>query len=627
MAVANRSQVNVFKILNKKKERFSMSCCLVMMDERNVLIGADSAISSKIGDKFVRTGNNMKKLYRFGDEIAFVSGNLSYVNYIINRITMRGNKIDKDELQELLRSLEYPAVINDIISVEILIAGVDNGKSYLYVFSQRNDFEKDIKYGSTTGVQFWCAGIQVHECMKESEKAFLESHDTITTYINTYKRIASECVGGFINMYQITPYNICKLLDNYNIHDGYKVCEVTSHLIPEDISLSKIEQRNCHAIICEAMVGKMTLSERLMVFNKSGNMKFTDDGISIEDNAKNNRFAVKPNDSENFLDISLNNGQSSLNFDASGFRVKGANLGGLCQEVIISPNSDAESILNVKSNDTDVLKFNEEGDLEITGKINATSGKVSMFEIEKGDAGLSASFEGSGTKQYGLRKNRFFAFFRNAANKFVGHIDLDNGVEKDDDGETHLGLSLGSVGNVSILSNSKIQFGNHVYDDEGVASWTVGATIDGASGRIETNDVVKYNGTIRTTRYANTCAFDSTGMIKQYVSSSKRYKHDITEGFDETTDYRKLLELPVVTYRYNEGYCDDDNGELHIGFIAEDIDKLFPVGCNYKDGQPENWNVMEMVPAILKLVQEQNKAIHKLMSEIGRLKEDLKSMQ
>ena len=155
MAVANRSQVNVFKILNKKKERFSMSCCLVMMDERNVLIGADSAISSKIGDKFVRTGNNMKKLYRFGDEIAFVSGNLSYVNYIINRITMRGNKIDKDELQELLRSLEYPAVINDIISVEILIAGVDNGKSYLYVFSQRNDFEKDIKYGSTTGVQFW----------------------------------------------------------------------------------------------------------------------------------------------------------------------------------------------------------------------------------------------------------------------------------------------------------------------------------------------------------------------------------------------------------------------------------------------------------------------------------------
>ena len=42
-----------------------------------------------------------------------------------------------------------------------------------------------------------------------------------------------------------------------------------------------------------------------------------------------------------------------------------------------------------------------------------------MFEIDEGNAGLSASFEDSKTKQYGLGKNRFFAFFRNAANKFV----------------------------------------------------------------------------------------------------------------------------------------------------------------------------------------------------------------
>lgn len=380
-----------------------------------------------------------------------------------------------------------------------------------------------------------------------------------------------------------------------------------------------------YGVNARLLVSDITLSKKLKIFNASSTMKFTDDEFVIEDAARNNRFAVKPNDSEHFLDITLNEGYSSLNFNTSGIQVYGMNPEGIRQAVIINPSDPDGSILNVRSDDVDVLKFNEKGDLEITGEIHATGGTVSMFSFDKdkSEQGLTAYFDG-GTKQYGLGKNRFFAFFRNAVNKFVGHIDLDNGVEKDDENKTHLGLSLGSTGNVNIMSNSKIQFGNHVYDDTGVASWTVGATIDGASGRIETNDVVKYNGTIPTTSYANTCAFDSTGMIKRYVSSSKRYKHDITENFDETTDYRKLLELPVVTYRYNEGYCDDDNGNLHIGFIAEDIDRLFPTGCNYKDGQPENWNVMEVVPAILKLVQEQNKAINELKAEIDELKKKLK---
>ncbi len=387
-----------------------------------------------------------------------------------------------------------------------------------------------------------------------------------------------------------------------------------------------------YGVNARLLVSDITLSKKLKIFNASSTMKFTDDEFVIEDAARNNRFAVKPNDSEHFLDITLNEGYSSLNFNTSGIQVYGMNPEGIRQAVIINPSDPDGSILNVRSDDVDVLKFNEKGDLEITGEIHATGGTVSMFSFDKdkSEQGLTAYFDG-GTKQYGLGKNRFFAFFRNAVNKFVGHIDLDNGVIKDENGETHLGLSLGSVGNVSILSNSKIQFGSQVYDNEGVASWTAGATINGASGRIETNDVVKYNGTIPTTSYANTCAFDSTGMIKRYVSSSKRYKHDITENFDETTDYRKLLELPVVTYRYNEGYCDDDNGELHIGFIAEDIDKVFPVGCNYKDGQPENWNVMEVVPAILKLVQEQNetikeqgKTIDELKAEIDELKKKLK---
>ena len=211
-----------------------------------------------------------------------------------------------------------------------------------------------------------------------------------------------------------------------------------------------------YGVNARLLVSDITLSKKLKIFNASSTMKFTDDEFVIEDAARNNRFAVKPNDSKNFLEITLNEGYSSLNFNTSGIQVYGMNPEGIRQAVIINPSDPDGSILNVRSDDVDVLKFNEKGDLEVTGRINATSGNISMFEIDEGNAGLSASFEDSKTKQYGLGKNRFFAFFRNTANKFVGHIDLDNGVVPDDDEKTHLGLSLGSVGDVSILSNSKI---------------------------------------------------------------------------------------------------------------------------------------------------------------------------
>ena len=367
----------------------------------------------------------------------------------------------------------------------------------------------------------------------------------------------------------------------------------------------------------EVLVGKLILGQTLGIYNAANTMKFTEDGLDIRNSENTNWLKVNPNDVDNFFELSLNSGSSNMGFNKDGIHVSNER-----HEFTVNPND--ECLMNIKSGDTDVLKFNEDGDLEITGCINATSGNVSMFNINDGDEGLTAYFEDTrGVKQYGLGKNRFFVYLRNALNKFIGHIDLNNGS---DNGSAPY-LSIGSDGDVSILSNSKIQFGTQEYVNNGIGQHTAMATITGSTGRIETKDAVKYNGAIQTTSYANTCAFDSTGIIKQYVSSSKRYKHDITEGFDETTNYKKLLELPVVTYRYNEGYCDDDNGKLHIGFIAEDIDKLFPTGCNYKDGQPENWNVMEMVPAILKLVQEQHKTIHKLKSEIGRLKKDLRSMQ
>lgn len=108
----------------------------------------------------------------------------------------------------------------------------------------------------------------------------------------------------------------------------------------------------------------------------------------------------------------------------------------------------------------------------------------------------------------------------------------------------------------------------------------------------------------------------------RYVSSSKRYKNRITSEFDSTCNPSALYDLPVVTYHYNEGYCSDDTQgkKLHIGLIAEDVEKYYPVACGYENGEPENWNVMELVPGMLKLIQEQHQAIKNLQSELQALK-------
>ena len=134
-----------------------------------------------------------------------------------------------------------------------------------------------------------------------------------------------------------------------------------------------------------------------------------------------------------------------------------------------------------------------------------------------------------------------------------------------------------------------------------------------------------YGNTNTTTNLNQASYVTSNGRIARYASSSKRYKHDIAEIFDVTCTPEALYDLPVVTYRYNDGYCQDEpHGEkLHIGFIAEDVAKLYPVGCGYVNGVPENWNVMEMV----RLIQDQHKDIIKQSTRQDAVESRMNSLQ
>lgn len=114
--------------------------------------------------------------------------------------------------------------------------------------------------------------------------------------------------------------------------------------------------------------------------------------------------------------------------------------------------------------------------------------------------------------------------------------------------------------------------------------------------------------------------------------SSKRYKHDITTELDEKLNPHNLYNLDVVQFKYNKDFIDDGE-KLHIGFVAEDVDEIYPVATEYsepdEDGSVtiENWLPREIIPAMLKLIQEQNKEIKEQQEKINKLEERLAKIE
>ena len=56
---------------------------------------------------------------------------------------------------------------------------------------------------------------------------------------------------------------------------------------------------------------------------------------------------------------------------------------------------------------------------------------------------------------------------------------------------------------------------------------------------------------------------------------------------------QKLYNLPVRQFIYNLDYIEPDDqryGETVCGFIAEEVEKIYPVACEYNsDGMPEEF--------------------------------------
>jgi hypothetical protein len=126
-----------------------------------------------------------------------------------------------------------------------------------------------------------------------------------------------------------------------------------------------------------------------------------------------------------------------------------------------------------------------------------------------------------------------------------------------------------------------------------------------------------YNSTIASS--ANLC-IGSNERIYRSTSSSQRYKTDIQDIQTESLNPEKLYDLPVREFKFKEGYLVEEDPRINTfvpGFIAEEVAEIYPIACEYDNGEPENWNIRFMVPAMLKLIQDQKKEIEALKEQIN----------
>lgn len=128
--------------------------------------------------------------------------------------------------------------------------------------------------------------------------------------------------------------------------------------------------------------------------------------------------------------------------------------------------------------------------------------------------------------------------------------------------------------------------------------------------------------------YANTNANAANIYIDQYgrtyrsTASSKRYKKNIKP----LEDFKKVLDIPVVSFVYREGYLykEDRRYGLAIpGFIAEDVETYYEIAAERDGDRIEDWNVRCIVPPMLAVEQDHEKRLAALEAENATLKEKI----
>lgn len=183
-------------------------------------------------------------------------------------------------------------------------------------------------------------------------------------------------------------------------------------------------------------------------------------------------------------------------------------------------------------------------------------------------------------------------------------------------------------GNIRLYSDGRIKIGNAVFsqskDGDTACCVKYGMHIF-CKNATDSSGITDPSGMLAISGLTSNASGSTLILYNNYVyklsSSSKRYKKHVKNM--TSSEAERLLDIPVVWFEYNEGYLapgDRFEGKPLPGFYAEDVYEAFPEGAMLnEDGQVEDWNYRTMIPAMMKLIQDQQETINSLNKRIERL--------
>lgn len=187
-----------------------------------------------------------------------------------------------------------------------------------------------------------------------------------------------------------------------------------------------------------------------------------------------------------------------------------------------------------------------------------------------------------------------------------------------------------SGGTIKLYSSGTIQVGNATIKSESRAMVIrSGLKIYcGTSSISDGTDRIQFFNLQHVTSGGHMVFANDGSSVAYLSSSSKRYKDHVSNMTIEEAE--KILNVPVVWFKYKKGYLDPAdwlNDKKIPGFYAEDVYDIFPEATQLNEaGEPEDWNFRVMIPAMMKVIQNQNERINTLEDTVNTLNERLNKL-
>lgn len=276
---------------------------------------------------------------------------------------------------------------------------------------------------------------------------------------------------------------------------------------------------------------------------------------------------------------------------------------------------------------------NAQSDLLIEGSssqgvqiMNTTHSDVSLLTSSKLD--ITSSLSNDGINLYQTDKsNLTWLLIQNSPNQAGPVLRLslngDQGLFTPGDAELEVSAGNGNIGgdlNLKVSGNVGLNQENPLADFHIKQS----ADADGGGLRLERSTFGSGNYWEIHTFSDDDLAFEYNNTLKAWldqttgaslITSDRRLKKDIIEL---PSILNKITDLPVVSYHYLD---QDSNDPKVFGFVAQDIEKVFPNLVDTKDGI-KGLNISGFAIIAIKGIQEQQLIIENNKKQIADLIEE-----